>query len=609
MKQILCSVLLALSMILSLVSCGGTTPETTVEPVTEDRVPTGERESDSAELPEGPLSLEVIADGRSDYVIVYPAGDTGEQLNAENLQSKIEKYFGTRLKVATDEQQYPCVIAVGRIDRDAVREATVSMREKDWVTLARPDTVILAGGNSESTKKAVTNFLDTVVYVQGRKNATGLSLTVTNETDRTYLFRYNVPADYQLGGVPLREYTIVYNENDLYSFHGAACLREVILDKTGFRLDFRSQNEGRTDHEILVGMTNRTTLLPGQFTFDVEATGGHLQIAFTGMHAKEQACDFFEKQVLVENGISVNDGYRLRQDISSSLTLGEELVLSAPGDIRLAVSNIQASGENYQLRMNFLTALFEEYAPDAVGLQEAGPVFARTATDSIYVLMQMAGYQEIRISGVGDRNYTPILYRPDRLTVLHSGYLLYGYSDPQHPSVFNNGNSKSITWAHFRVNETGKEFVFFSTHCYYGGEEGDTVGAELALLDNARELSELCEQLRQEYSCPIFGGGDMNFTQSSDAHQYLIGQGFANARNAAQTPDARYGSCGHEAVLNTEYRTFIEVPSVSASLAGEIDMIFGYGEGYSFLTQNIMTDDFACYASDHCPCMTDIRLS
>lgn len=556
-----------------------------------------------------PEPLSVIVDGKSDYVIVYPADDLGEYREiAETLQKKIKGYFGAELAVSSDAAYAKREILVGAVNRAESWRACDGLRANDWSVAVDGERILLSGTEADSVGRALNYLLEKAVYVQGRPNQIR-SLTLGADFGKSFRYSYYLSADFRIGDAYLRDYTIVYDPDSLYSYHEAVCLRELIFSRSGYWLDYVSDRSSVGKNEIRVGMTAKTKSAdPGRFAYSVRVTGGDMEIAFTGMHAKEQAHAYLDRVLFAKDAASISPDYSVTKDISADLEGGEELVLGNTGDVRLIVSNIQSSGANYGKRMEFLSLLFAEYRPDAIGLQEGGNTYAR-AEGNLYDRMAELGYSEVPTDQPKLWNYTPILYNTKTLKVLDSGYLRYGYSDASHPSVTNNGNSKSVTWAYFEVLATGKRFVFFSTHCYYDGTKGDTVGGNLARCDNVRELAALCDSLKTKYGCPIFGGGDMNFHQNTDPYRLMLEKGFLNSRTVADKPDARFGSAGDDAELNEEYDTFIKIPNVSATLAGEIDMIFGYGDGYHILTQNIMTDDFACYGSDHCPNMVDVRLN
>ncbi len=608
-KHIL-SLLLLLSVLMGLCACNGvsTPPAGGSEPVVDGSPAATEPVTEPVtEEPKEQLSLDVIKDGKSDFVIVYSKlADDNTVAEAERLQDRIKKYFGVELKLSNDSTTAEHEILVGDTKREESKAAMQGLRAMDYIVKTDKSRIVVMGGTSASTKNAVTSFLEQVVYKQGRPNSTGRPMVMKTALDKTFRYNYPVPADFSIGGVPLWKFSIVYNPNSLPSEHNAFRLRELILERTGYTLDYYKDSDDDRTNEILVGNTKRTTASIEDDKFSVQVKNGKLELAYYRIHGETATYDLMKDEILKKDAKPLPADYSVTKNYADVLTGGEEMVLGKTGDLRLVVSNLQSSGANQAKRMVMLYSLFMEYRPDAIGFQEAGTNHSNPG--SMQNLMKKSGvYVEAPTNASGNPvNFTPIFYNTETLELLDSGWELYDFSSPSYPEVFNNGNSKSVSWARFRVKATGKVFIFFSTHLYYKGAD---VGGDVARRDNVRQLTELCTRLKNEYNCPIFGGGDMNFISSSQEHTDITNNGFANARFTAEIKDTHTGSCGTEAVLNEEYDTFIKVPSVSTGSAGEIDFIFGFGSGYTFKKQNIMTDLYALYGSDHCPCMVDIKLT
>ncbi len=62
---------------------------------------------------------------------------------------------------------------------------------------------------------------------------------------------------FQLNGVALSNYTIVYDEEDLFAKACADSLYDLLLETTGEKLAIASDTEGAKKNEILIGQTNR----------------------------------------------------------------------------------------------------------------------------------------------------------------------------------------------------------------------------------------------------------------------------------------------------------------------------------------------------------------
>ena len=116
---------LLLPLLLLITACG-TTDLTPPEESSGNEKPT----EAITEPPREPLS--VIAEGKSDYVIVYSADDLGEFREiAESLQKKVKDYFGAELSVATDAATAKREILIGAVNRAESRRACEELRAND----------------------------------------------------------------------------------------------------------------------------------------------------------------------------------------------------------------------------------------------------------------------------------------------------------------------------------------------------------------------------------------------------------------------------------------------------------------------------------------------
>ena len=91
------------------------------------------------------------------------------------------------------------------------------------------------------------------------------------------------------------------------------------------------------------------------------------------------------------------------------------------------------------------------------------------------------------------------MYRKDKFTLLDKGMKYY--------SKFNNSRCRCMTWGIFRVNETGKEFGFVSTH--WDGADTENTMTQVA------EITELTNQLAKDR--PVFTMGDLNSNEWTKA--------------------------------------------------------------------------------------------
>lgn len=121
-----------------------------------------DKQEDQTEEKEPTISL--IANGKSDYVIVRSAKATSVEIHAcEELQSYLKKMSGTKVKIVTDKEAVSeKEIVVGKTNRETDgafnRE---ELTEDGFVIKTTGDKVWLVGGGDRGTLYSVYSFLET----------------------------------------------------------------------------------------------------------------------------------------------------------------------------------------------------------------------------------------------------------------------------------------------------------------------------------------------------------------------------------------------------------------------------------------------------------------
>ena len=161
----------------------------------------------------------------------------------------------------------------------------------------------------------------------------------------------------------------------------------------------------------------------------------------------------------------------------------------------------ETDGDNrWELRRDASIKLVAEQKPLAMGLQEACP-------DQIDFLDQnLTGYKHIGV-GRDDGNRAgemmAIYYDTTRLTLLNSG--TFWLSDtPDKVSIgWDAACKRTCTWGHFKVNDTGFEFLYFNTHLDHAGSQARRNSIKLIVA----KMAEL-----NPNNVPVFLSGDFNST-------------------------------------------------------------------------------------------------
>ena len=163
----------------------------------------------------------------------------------------------------------------------------------------------------------------------------------------------------------------------------------------------------------------------------------------------------------------------------------------------------------WELRRDASIKMVAEQKPLAMGLQEACP-------DQIDFLDQnLTGYKHIGV-GRDDGNRAgemmAIYYDTTRLTLLNSG--TFWLSDtPDKVSIgWDAACNRTCTWGHFKVNDTGFEFLYFNTHLDHAGSQARRNSIKLIVA----KMAEL-----NPNNVPVFLSGDFNSTTDNTIFEPL----------------------------------------------------------------------------------------
>ena len=173
--------------------------------------------------------------------------------------------------------------------------------------------------------------------------------------------------------------------------------------------------------------------------------------------------------------------------------------------------------------------VYSELSPDVIGLQEASAKMLRIMAAD----MQKSGIRYSILWGAD----TPIMYKSDLLEVVESEFAYYDEKIDGFEGSFNNDNTKSYNIAVFRIKESGKLFVFATTHLWWKSSNPKSQSYQ-AHSDEARAiqlklLMSKVDALAQKYGCPSVILGDLNAYYESLAvsaaldNQYLHGHDIA----------------------------------------------------------------------------------
>ena len=248
--------------------------------------------------------------------------------------------------------------------------------------------------------------------------------------------------------------------------------------------------------------------------------------------------------------------------------------------------------------------VYRETLPDVIGGQEVSCLMAD-------LLKEGFTKEKVDYTLIWGR-FTPIMYRADKLELIASEFGTYPETVEGLCGQFNDVKSKAWNIGVFRVKESGKTFIFATTHLWWKlsppMEEGIDPSEYQEGSDEAREyqISILLEKLaayREKYACPAVLVGDMNTDYHSKAMQKVRAAGFRHAHDIAT--EYADEAVGYHFCFGAGYeKEYYDRPFETA-----IDHIYVIGEKAGAVKRfERYSPEYYLPISDHSPAFVDIEL-
>jgi len=248
-------------------------------------------------------------------------------------------------------------------------------------------------------------------------------------------------------------------------------------------------------------------------------------------------------------------------------------------------------------RAPLFVRMYEETRPDVIGMQEMTHLMTR----ELVLRLAAKGLNYAVIWG----NFTPIFYRPEKLDLLDTAYLLYPEEIPGFEGAFNDAKSKSALFAVFGEKESGKHLLFVTTHLWW--KSGNPArssyqqGSDEARACQVGMLLAKVRELQEKYACPAVVVGDFNTTCVSPAVQKMLEAGFLPAGEVAT--DYATGEHGYHKCDPSGWKPYEPRPAKEA-----IDHIFvSTAPALTVRRFDRPTPAYYAPASDHFPAFADVE--
>lgn len=599
-----------LSAAMLLVSCSK--PEVTPPPE-QTATDTGERTTDSGTQEQKPIEVDhlaIIENGVSDYVIVR--AQTAEQWEidaARTFKTTLKALTGVDIPIkddfereGTDSVRTDKEIVIGSTNRENAFDPDYASFEMGYRLFSSDYRFIILAGSPAGMDAALERFFQDFYGISlgnGTPAPSGYD-NLTISTSYKLSLKYT-SAELPLLGVPLKEYTIIFDSTDYMQRRYYLGLKAV----TGAiaNADLAVASEKNADGKNIL-LNVDSSIANGRFRISVSGTD--ISVSASDYYGFGAACRWLKEDYAARQYFNFKDGFVATGSYISYLneqTASTKYAFNRAGTTRVMFNNIlwqNSSGATGRpandipaAERHTLTAeMAALYLPDVFGLQEVKKE-ERTGEGGIVTLLSAIGYTEVLNADVAgmSESCTPLFYRADTTELLASGFLIFT-NQPANRDI-----SKSMTWGVFRSKADGSVYMVVSTHLC---TEDDAVGAL-----QVGELVAAVGTVVAEYRCPVMVGGDYNATYDEQTFK-------------AFTDTAGYTVARDVALVSTDVRTYQSYPKYNASLKlmqpdgdvtidrrNSVDHITVSNNDLMIGVFGVVVDECTRSASDHLPIFID----
>lgn len=445
-------------------------------------------------------------------------------------------------------------------------------------------------------------------------------------------------ASYVKGGtVDLANCEIVIGTNPAVEVTRAAvAIQQAFL--TNYAISLNIVNTSTKASKILVGDALCNNAAATGDDYQIKVSGANLEVVAGSIYGYEAVEKDFA--VLLSNIVPGTTLTELNSAINADGN-GAGYMADATvneGDLRIMSHNIWGGGSSAgnTKRAQQLIAMYKEYMPDIIALQEFAPALRAIMVPALSAL----GYAEVDEGTAGPfyesetQTRTPVFYNTATVTVKSSGYkclatvnyanyplLLGGCTAAAVEAVAKADRSKAVTWGIFEMKDSGKQFLAASTHLWYDNSADEGIRYTVNdPHDVARTIQ--MEVLRQTLveavggaDIPVFAAGDYNACSGNHAS-------YATMINGANNPFENLNdkaASGHKQTMATSgmgYPTYDSALGIwvahkqpSNKVNAAIDHIFASAASANLYKVNHMgalRETYAAASSDHTPIFADI---
>ena len=604
--------------------------------------------SDTSAVPEPPAvtdRLLFIENGACVYQILRPRGEEWDPvvailentLHAENISYTVRTYSRYATYDAIQKQ-----ILVGDIPYPESEALNEGIRPSDYRMALSGNKICITGGTASAALSMMTYFIESY-----------LAPALKNVTSETYIGFANYINTYffdsiTLGGIPLQDFTIVYNTNDSITgqydknievFGGdckadAELLRDTIAKLYGWQLAIRADTEPAVPYEIILpGAAGAPTVtgvpkLEPMHSYGKFA-GGKLVFTSYGNFSMRNTgkgfANYLKNQTPVQKNLHILSDFTI--DVSC---LDIDSHARAEGtEVRFVTSNIAASKYNWggysdipaSLRKELLFAEFAVLDADVYGLQEVCPEWATIIKEAFGDTYTFVNETNIGLSGKTVENNNWICFRTEKFRVVAQAENPIPYDTylDANGNLTENAGAKirNVNWVILEDKTSGDRFGFTNSHWDWKNEEftDPQTGTTYPIYQNyqAIQYGRIVKSLMEEYECPIFSCADFNcppMDPNDPAKLQPKNRSFDYFLTEAGMIDTRTTAAATGKLLNDTGSTHgFATREVRMPYWTSIDQItYTPREGVEILSYRTLYENSLLDLSDHVPRCVDVKL-
>lgn len=470
-------------------------------------------------------------------------------------------------------------LLLGNTSRPESGEVLSELGPDDYAVTVRGNKIVIAAHNEVRLREAVNVFCTELLRFETGDGGITAVLTGTR-------VQKGGGADVIQRNGGLASYTVVTRTGWAQGQESAETLAAALKTVYSAAVKIADDSAPKNGPEIVIGSADRDICrkFAAAPTWDlglVAEDGGDIVILGDSDYASAAAVTQFIARFVSQcysDTLVIGEGTKMTE---TNYTFAESPARAEGTDIRVMSFNLLAELWNdkppIEGRDTAAMAVVRAFAPDVLGIQEVSDGWH---THLAPLLSDGYAMTDRNIPD-GRTNYSTLVYNTKTLKLLEHGVNVY--------SQGNDPKLRCATWAQFEVIATGKKFIALSTHWDLGSNpQFQAIHSE--------EMAALVLQLENRYGCPVVTTGDYNSNEKSANYtNFVTKTGYQDAKFTAKKAER---TCK---TTHTRGASFADTPG------NAIDHIFG-SAGVEFLYYNILKDQVALDASDHCPIYADVKL-